>query len=56
MSTDSARFEVPDLPTVELPAPGPAPADARRRWVAASGEKTGLDPDEQAAYDQLLCP
>ncbi|MBS1836241.1 MAG: methylmalonyl-CoA mutase, partial [Actinobacteria bacterium] len=48
MSTDSARFEVPDLSTVELPAPGPAPADARRRWVAASEEQTGLDLDDRA--------
>jgi len=48
MSTDSARFEVPDLTTVELPPPAPAPSGARDRWVEAAETATGLDLDEQA--------
>jgi len=48
MSTDSARFEVPDLTTVELPPPTPAPSGARDRWVDAAETATGLDLDGQA--------
>ncbi|UDY34277.1 methylmalonyl-CoA mutase [Dermatobacter hominis] len=43
----TAKFEVPDLSTVELPPPSAAPADARARWAAASEETTGLETDKQ---------